>query len=55
MNKIIIKELHIHEASRVDEMKMLKRLELSQGQIMASLNELAENLRAITEQIKKSS
>lgn len=50
---IKIKELHVHESSRVDEMKMLKRLELLIGKVMTTVNELAAQLNQVNEQLNK--
>lgn len=50
---IKIKELHIHESGRVDEMKMLKRLELLIGKVMTTVNELAAQLNQVNEQLNK--
>ena len=54
MNKIIIKELHIHNSALDDVVKYYKRAELLQGRIMVTMNDLAANIRAINEQLKKS-
>ncbi|MCW5929892.1 MAG: hypothetical protein KIT80_23430 [Chitinophagaceae bacterium] len=48
-----MKELHIHEYNRVDEIKMLKRLELLIGKIMTTVNELADKLTAVNNQLNK--
>lgn len=50
---IKIKELHVHESGRVDEMKLLKRLELLIGKVMTTVNELAAQLNLVNEQLNK--
>lgn len=53
VTNIKVKELHIHESSHVNEMKMLKRLELLIGKIMTTVNELADKLTAVNNQLNK--
>lgn len=53
MNKIIIKELHIHNSALDDAVKYYKRAELLQGRIMVTVNELAAKLNTINEQLDK--
>ena len=53
VTNIKVKELHIHEYNRVDEIKMLKRLELLIGKVMTTVNELADKLTAVNNQLNK--
>lgn len=46
-------EMHFHLSGRVEDTKMLKRLELLIGKVMTTVNELAEKLNLVNDQLNK--